>query len=252
MGNSLVCHMTDYMHASWRLRVQSLQPDKTLYIGPFRISFLSHLRISEKLTMVRSHLCTGGAQCSSASAVAAARIMWPLPARTALSMHAQVPLGMRYNYLNYRDKQNNAGTLALGDLRMRKPEGGGPAVVTEVTTLRTALRAMPEYWGTYMFVEFLNRYERIFTVKGRSPAQCVVDAAFCLTFGGRWRQTMTSDVAKAGQVSDIFPLWRCSHPAQYHTAPHRTVGSTAQRRHSMHTHVQVSRWPRRGCAIPPQ
>ena len=56
--------------------------------------------------------------------------------------------------------------------------------------LRWWIAAVPEYFGNYLWVEFIHRYTRIFVVSGRTVDECIVDAGFCITFLGRWQQSI--------------------------------------------------------------
>lgn len=60
---------------------------------------------------------------------------------------------------------------------------------SELPSLRAAMMQVPEYWGTYLYLEFLHRYTRAF-VMNNSPEQCIKDAGFCITFLGRWHQSL--------------------------------------------------------------
>ena len=100
----------------------------------------------------------------------------------------QVDLDLRYNFVNAKDKQNWKATLWLADLRLAR--SGGVLVVTPVSTLRDTMMLQPEFYGNYLYTELMHHYLRIFAVKGRTPAECVSDAAWCITFLGRWQQSL--------------------------------------------------------------
>eukprot|EP00887_Chlorella_sp_A99_P004122 scaffold23.g4122.t1 len=168
----------DYLHIGWRLRLQFIHPERVLQIGPFMANWRWLLEISKS---------NGG---------------------------HQVDLGLRYNYVSCADKQNWPATLWLADLRLERPERGAAPVVTPVSTLRDAMLREPAYWGAYLLIDFLHHYLRIFVVKGRSPAECVRDAAFCIAFVSWWHHSLSSGMLgkrpdgqpKVRRVGDVSAL----------------------------------------------
>ena len=62
-----------------------------------------------------------------------------------------------------------------------------------LASLRAALLKIPEFYGTYLFMEFFHRFTRIFVVK-RSVEDSLKDVGFCLAFLGRWHQSIVEQL----------------------------------------------------------
>ena len=63
-----------------------------------------------------------------------------------------------------------------------------PSDIIETTCVRDLHRADARSYGTYMFLEFVHRYLRIFVIRGRKPRDIIKDAVFCILFIGLWRR----------------------------------------------------------------
>jgi hypothetical protein len=158
----------------------------------------------------------------------------------AVQRGAPKSLGLLFNWLNTKDKQNYRAALALADIRLRKAKGGGSEAYA-VTTLRDAMQGayfrnasciapadclivpgfpliyhlpclaapaeVPEYWGNYLFTELCHRYTRIFVIKGRTPAECVCGAAFVITMLGRWKQSLKDQPRQPDGSPKVIQCW---------------------------------------------
>lgn len=99
-------------------------------------------------------------------------------------MARAVKLGLLGSDLDPANKQSYTGMLKVFDFALHEAS----ASVTEVTKVRDEMLQDDEYYGIYLYVEFCHRYLRIFVIKGRSPDDIVMDAAFCIMFIGFWRR----------------------------------------------------------------
>ena len=76
--------------------------------------------------------------------------------------------------------------------------------IKETSHVRDHLLADPRDYGTYLFVEFVHRYLRIFVIQERTSRERVKDAIFCILFIAFWRRDIKiRQLANRGNLGTI-------------------------------------------------
>ena len=63
-----------------------------------------------------------------------------------------------------------------------------PFDIEETRHIRDHLLADARDYGTFLYVEIIHRYLRIFVIHDRMPRDIIKDAVFCILFIGIWRK----------------------------------------------------------------
>ena len=66
-----------------------------------------------------------------------------------------------------------------------------PFEIKETHRVRPHLLSDPRTYCSYLFVEFVHRYLRIFVIQDRAPRDIISDAVFCILFIAFWRRDIS-------------------------------------------------------------